>query len=135
METIQGRKQRRQLVMQSLRLMMLSGVVRPAAIDPPYLAVPKAPPPQPQAEQSAPAGSTGSIGRVVIGLLAFITVSIWSGTPAEAVQPVAEPLEQGHAAVVADPDQPLARRDLVLARLALHPLEDAHPLRPSIFLA
>ena len=83
---MQGRKQRRQLVMQSLRLMILSGVVRPAASDPPYLAVPKAPPSQPQAEQPPPAGSAGSIGRVLIGLLAFLTISIWSGTPAEAVR-------------------------------------------------
>jgi flagellar P-ring protein precursor FlgI len=72
--------------MQSLRLMILSGVVRPAAIDPPYLAVPEAVPPQPSTERPSAAGSAGSIGRVLIGLLAFLTVSIWSGTPAEAVR-------------------------------------------------
>ena len=50
--------------------------------------------------------------------------------PGEAVQAVIEALEQRQAAVVADPDQPLARLDLALARLALHPFEEAHPLSP-----
>ncbi|HEX2056709.1 MAG TPA: flagellar basal body P-ring protein FlgI [Nitrospiraceae bacterium] len=89
METLQGRKQRRQLVMQSLRLMMLSGVVRPAAIDPPYLTPPKesqAPQAPPQVEQPPDAGHAGTLGRALIGTLAFLLVSILSGTPAEAVR-------------------------------------------------
>ena len=55
--------------------------------------------------------------------------------PGEAVEAVTQPLEQGEAAIVADPDQPLAGLDLACARLALHFLEEAHPLSPLIFSA
>ena len=51
------------------------------------------------------------------------------------MEPVAEPLEQRQAAVVADPDQPLARLDLAFARFALHLFEEAHPRSPLILSA
>ena len=86
METMQGRKQRRQIVMQSLRLMMLSGVVRPATVDPPYLVIPEAARPDAQEEPTTPARQLALLRRAVVSVLAFLFISLWMGTPAEAVR-------------------------------------------------
>lgn len=87
MEMMEDRKQRRQMVMQSLRLMIMSGVVRPAAVDPPYLTPPPdAPPPEVRADEAARPVHAGLWRRAMLGAVAFLVMFIWSGSPAEAVR-------------------------------------------------
>ena len=46
-----------------------------------------------------------------------------------------ETLEQREAAIVARPNQPLARLDLARAAVAFHAFEEGHPLRLRMFSA
>lgn len=75
------------MVMQSLRLMTLSGVVRRADVDAPFMSAPQpAPIPAAVANPVPPSNSAGLIRRAAVGVLAFVMASVWMGTAAEAVR-------------------------------------------------
>lgn len=75
------------MVMQSLRLMILSGVVRRADVDAPSMSVPEPAPIPAAVANSVPASSSaGLIRRAAVGVFAFLMASVWMGTAAEAVR-------------------------------------------------
>src|SRR5512132_2881422 len=81
------RKQQRTLIRLSLRLMISSGVVRAADTDPGLLPRPWTPPAsQPAREKAAESPSFPWFRRTAVGMLAFLMISFFSTSIAQAVR-------------------------------------------------
>lgn len=80
------RKQQRAMIMQTFRLMMSSGVLRTPAVDPEQLTRSWMPP-QPKAAPVAPPSPVHAwFRRTAVGMLAFLTLSLFSVSMAHAVR-------------------------------------------------
>ena len=81
------RKQQRAMITQCFRLMLSSGVLRPASMDPGLLARPWTPPPPKPAPvpERQPQG-TAWFRRTVVGMLAFLTITLFTASLAQAVR-------------------------------------------------
>ena len=81
------RKQQRAMITQCFRLMLSSGVLRPASMDPDLLARPWTPPPPKPAPvpERQPQGMAW-FRRTAVGMLAFLTITLFSASLAQAVR-------------------------------------------------
>ncbi|MFZ1762490.1 MAG: flagellar basal body P-ring protein FlgI, partial [Nitrospira sp.] len=81
------RKQQRAMITQCFRLMLSSGVLRPASMDPGLLTRPWTPPPLKPAPvpERQPQG-TAWFRRTVVGMLAFLTITLFTASLAQAVR-------------------------------------------------
>ena len=78
------RKLQRTMIMQSFRLMLSSGVLRPAYTDPALLPRPwSAPAPKPVREAVAQPQGHPWFRRTVVGMLAFLTISLFTASMAK----------------------------------------------------
>jgi flagellar P-ring protein precursor FlgI len=81
------RKQQRAMITQCFRLMLSSGVLRPASMDPGLLARPWSPPPPKPAPvpERQPQGAAW-FRRTAVGMLAFLTITLFTASLAQAVR-------------------------------------------------